>query len=359
MARSRGGGDERRWRKQLRHTRIGRGSAVGSPEQMGRCGRWHQRLDRLMEVARELSLSSAQEFVEALERIGYRDGQNLFGAPYDLRYAAPVLGLPSREFSMFCGNLTALVEHASSKNRGKPVFLVSHSQGGQFALEFLSRSPLAWRRRLVKHFFMASTGTGGIVVSMKGLASKDGGDVMSTRRVRRSFASAFDALPSPTVFGDETPLVVTRARDYTARDMPEFLSAIGLPESAVGLYLSRALPVALNLRAPLVPMTCINGVGVATPEKLVYWDSDLGKDPEVVYGDGDGAVNLAGILALDTVIGHDPAQSGCYRSIKMANTTHAGVVSDGLAVDRLIDEILEANRATETCVLATSGHSTI
>ncbi|XP_073357759.1 lecithin-cholesterol acyltransferase-like 1 [Aegilops tauschii subsp. strangulata] len=330
MARSRGGGDERRWRKQLRHARIGRGSAVGSPEQMGR-------------------------FVEALERIGYRDGQNLFGAPYDLRYAAPVLGLPSREFSMFCGNLTALVEHASSKNRGKPVVLVSHSQCGQFALEFLSRSPPAWRRRLVKHFFMASTGTGGIV----GLASKDGGDVMSTRRVRRSFASAFDALPSPTVFGDETPLVVTRARDYTARDMPEFLSAIGLPESAVGLYLSRALPVALNLRAPLVPMTCINGVGVATLEKLVYWDSELDKDPEVVYGDGDGAVNLAGILALDTVIGHDPAQRGCYRSIKMANTTHAGVVSDGLAVDRLIDEIHEANRATETCVLATSGHSTI
>uniref|UniRef100_M8CH41 Uncharacterized protein n=1 Tax=Aegilops tauschii TaxID=37682 RepID=M8CH41_AEGTA len=63
--------------------------------------------------------------------------------------------------------------------------------------------------------------------------------------------------------------------------MPEFLSAIGLPATDVGLYLSRALPVALPLRAPLVPMTCINGVGMATPEKLLYWDGDLDKDPEV------------------------------------------------------------------------------
>ncbi|KAI4979052.1 hypothetical protein ZWY2020_015805 [Hordeum vulgare] len=92
--------------------------------------------------------------------------------------AAP--GLRSREFSVFRRNLTALVEHASGTNGGKPVILVSHSHGGLLALEFLNRSPLAWRRRLVKHYFMASTGAGGIVVSMKGLASKskDGGDVL-------------------------------------------------------------------------------------------------------------------------------------------------------------------------------------
>uniref|UniRef100_A0A8R7QJZ9 Lecithin-cholesterol acyltransferase-like 1 n=1 Tax=Triticum urartu TaxID=4572 RepID=A0A8R7QJZ9_TRIUA len=50
---------------------------------------------------------------------------------------------PSREFSLFRRSLTALVEHASGTSGGKPVVLVSHSQGGQFALEFLSRSPLA------------------------------------------------------------------------------------------------------------------------------------------------------------------------------------------------------------------------
>lgn len=294
-------------------------------------------------------------FVEALERIGYRDGESLFGAPYDLRHAPAAPGLPNREFSMFHRSLTALVERASRRSGGKPVILVSHSQGGLLALEFLNRSPLAWRRRLVKHFLMASTGAGGIVVTMKGLASSDGGDVLSMRRVKRSFESAFAGLPSPAVFGDETPLVVTRARNYTARDMPEFLSAVGLPAPAVSLYLSRALPVALNLRAPLVPMTCVNGVGVPTPEKLVYWDGDLDKDPEVVHGDGDGVVNLASILALDAVIGEDPGQRGCYESIKMANTTHIGVVSDGFAVARLIHEILEASRATKTCVLPTAG----
>ncbi|KAI4969925.1 hypothetical protein ZWY2020_000839 [Hordeum vulgare] len=211
-------------------------------------------------------------FVAALERIGYKDGEDLFGAPYDLRHAPAAPGLPNREFSMFCRSLMALVEHASTRNGGRPVILVSHSQGGLLALEFLNRSPLAWRRRLVKHFFMASTGAGGIVVAMKGkgLAARDGGDVLSMRRVKRSFESAFAGLPSPAAFGHETPLVVTRARNYTARDMPGFLAAAGLPAVAVGLYLSRALPVALNLRAPLVPMTCVNGVGVPTVERLVW-----------------------------------------------------------------------------------------
>ena len=98
--------------------------------------------------------------VEALERIGYIDGESLFGAPYDLRHAPAAPELPNREFSMFRRSLTALVDHASRSNGGKPVILVSHSQGGLLALEFLNRSPLAWRRRLVKHFFMASTDSG-------------------------------------------------------------------------------------------------------------------------------------------------------------------------------------------------------
>jgi lysophospholipase-3 len=131
--------------------------------------------------------------------------------------------------------------------------------------------------------------------------------------------------------------------------MPAFLAAAGLPPYAVRLYEVRELPVALNLRAPLVPVTCVNGVGVPTPEMLVYRDGlDDGGAPEVVYGDGDRVVNLASILALDAVIGGDPRQE-YYKSVRIANMSHVGVVSDSVALQSLIGEILAAiNRAVDT-----------
>ncbi|CAM0872444.1 unnamed protein product [Alopecurus aequalis] len=101
------------------------------------------------------------KLVEALEEAGYRDGETLFGAPYDFRHAPAAAGLANRELSLFRQRLRALVERASGANEGKPVILVSHSAGGYFTLDFLRRSPLPWRKRFIKHFIMASTGAGG------------------------------------------------------------------------------------------------------------------------------------------------------------------------------------------------------
>ncbi|CAO2206454.1 unnamed protein product [Urochloa humidicola] len=269
--------------------------------------------------------------VEALERAGYRDGETLFGAPYDFRQAPAAPGQPCRAFSRFTRRLKALVERASRKNGGKPVVVVSHSQGGYFALEFLNRSPLPWRRRYVKHYVMASTGPGGFLSSMARLATDPS--------TALSFPSVLTVLPSPAVFGPGEPLVVTRGRNYTARDMPEFLAAVGAPPLAAALYEARALPVKLGFRAPVVPTTCVNGVGVPTMRELVYWDGNFTEAPEVVYGDGDGLILLVSTLALDTVIGEDPRQE-YYKSIKLAGTSHAGVVSDAAALERVVSVIL-------------------
>lgn len=288
------------------------------------------------------------KLVEALERAGYRDGETLFGAPYDSRHAPAPPGTANRELSRFRRRLRELVERASRTNGDRPVILVSHSQGGYFALEFLNRSPLPWRRRFVKHFVMASTGAGGFVLLMQSLPSSGSStsaspaDVLSLPQVRMIFPDIFSALPSPVAFGDDTPLVVTANRSYAARDMPAFLAAAGLPPQTVWLYETRALPVALSLGPPLVPMTCVNGVGVPTVEKLVYpGPGGLGAAPEVVYGDGDGVVNLASILALDVVMGGDPRQE-YYKSIRIANMSHRGVVSDALALEQLLRVILYA-----------------
>jgi lysophospholipase-3 len=121
--------------------------------------------------------------------------------------------------------------------------------------------------------------------------------------------------------------------------MPVFLAAIGVPPLGVTLYETRALPVQLGFRAPVVSTTCVNGVGVSTMKQLVYWDGNFNETPQVVYGDGDGLLPVASIVALDTVIGGDPRQE-YYRSIKLAGTSHAGVVSDAAALKCVVDEIV-------------------
>ncbi|XP_066392707.1 uncharacterized protein [Miscanthus floridulus] len=93
-----------------------------------------------------------RRLVEALQQVGYRDGETLFGAPYDFRQAPAARGQPCRAFGRFTWRLRALVERTSRENGEKPIVLVSHSQGGYFALEFLNRSPLSWRRKYVKHY---------------------------------------------------------------------------------------------------------------------------------------------------------------------------------------------------------------
>jgi hypothetical protein len=56
------------------------------------------------------SFSYMEKFVERLEKMVYRDGETMFGAPYDFRYAVAPAGRPSRVGSVFFRALKSLVE---------------------------------------------------------------------------------------------------------------------------------------------------------------------------------------------------------------------------------------------------------
>ncbi|GJN03343.1 hypothetical protein PR202_ga20778 [Eleusine coracana subsp. coracana] len=288
-----------------------------------------------------------EALVEALEGVGYSEGVNLFGAPYDFRYAPAAPGLPSRVFSEFSSRLKLLIKVTSRRNGNKPVILVTHSIGGLFSMEFLDRTPLSWRRRFIKHLVMLCLGVGGSPLNMWPLASKTLAANPSSLQAsvltygNRSFASMFSLLPSPNVYGN-TPLVITRDRSYSAQDMADYLAAAGFSENVVARYRTRALPVTLGLRAPLVPMTSINGIGVPTVDKLVFWDGNFCGMPQLVNGDGDGQINVQTVLALQGLIGDDPEQP-YFKSILIPNTTHKGMISDESALKRVVNEILRAS----------------
>ncbi|TVU05722.1 hypothetical protein EJB05_48901 [Eragrostis curvula] len=284
-----------------------------------------------------------------LGRLGYDDGDNLFGAPYDFRHAPPISGQPSPVYARYFRQLAALVEDAS-RRRQRKVILFGHSFGGMVALDFARAAPAAWRDRYIKHLVLvAPLPASGITGSVKSFCSGTHmlyvptATSLSLRPMWRSFETAIASFPSPSVFGDDNPLVVTKRRNYTARGMADLLADVGAAD-AVEPFRRRELPRQRYFEPPMVPVTSITGVGVDTPEQLVYWDDDFDAEPEVVYGDGDGAINLVSMLAFDEEMRRQPGQRKQYKSIKVRGAKHGNFLTEEWSLKLVVQEILEANR---------------
>ncbi|CAN6320846.1 unnamed protein product [Urochloa humidicola] len=286
----------------------------------------------------------------ALERLGYREGETLFGAPYDFRYAPPLPGQTSRVYSRYFRRLMRLIEYASRKNHGKPAIVFGHSYGGGIALEFVRNAPLPWRGTFIKHLStVAPTLSGGHVRALMSLASGPAGMLYvpsapqpAMRSMWRSMEISVVNLPAPAVFG-RRPLVITRHRNYTAYDIADLLVTVG-SAGAVRPFREREVAKMEYFEAPMVPMTYMNGVGVPTTEQLIYGEDDFDRLPEEVYGDGDETINLISMLAFEEKVGKQPGQKERFKSIKLAKVRHGELVTKECALKIIVDEIVELNR---------------
>lgn len=291
--------------------------------------------------------------VSALEEeLGYRDGQNLFGAPYDFRY-----GPASSVGSQYLSELRELVESAFAANGGKPVILLAHSLGGLFALHLLDRSSISWRRHFIKHLVCLSAPWGGTVQEMLTFASGSAFgipvvDPLIVRGEQRSAESNLWLLPAYRVFGEMPLVFASNNRTYTARDMPEFLRDIGFDEG-IYPYETRILPMVNRTVEPEgVQLTCIVGLGVGTPETLFYMrNGGFDEQPEVMCGDGDGTVNAASLLALEKEWS-EAGREKFLKVTKLQGISHNSILKDRSALNTIIEELAEINISFRTITAA-------
>ncbi|CAN8304108.1 unnamed protein product [Cochlearia groenlandica] len=292
--------------------------------------------------------SYMEPLVKALEKsCGYVNDQTILGAPYDFRYGLSGSGHPSRVATQYLEDLKDLVEKTSGENKGKKVILLSHSLGGLFVLHFLNRTTLSWRRKYIKHFVALATPWGGTIGQMETFASGNTLGVpfvnpLLVRPEQRSSESNQWLLPSQRVFHDRTkPLVVTPRVNYTAYDMDLFLADIGFSQGVVP-YKTRVLPLTEESVVAGVPVTCIYGKGVDTPEVLIYRAGGFDEKPEIKYGDGDGTVNLASLAALELI-----HKVESLNTVEIGGVSHTSILKDELALKEIVKQISIINTSSK------------
>lgn len=219
--------------------------------------------------------------------------------------------------------------------------------------QLLNQNPLSWRKHFIKHFIALSTPWGGTVQEMLTFASGYSLGVplvepILVRGEQRSSESNLWLMPSPLVFDKKKRLVITPNTSYSAHEIEQFLVDIRFPQG-IYPYTNRILPLVKDFLPPKVPMTCIIGVGVRTSETLFYEKGNFDEQPKVVYGDGDGTVNLVSLLAPQFLWKSEKNQS--LKFIKLSEISHTSVLKSDIAINKIIQEIYDINSLVTRTVM--------
>ncbi|CAH8549477.1 unnamed protein product [Dicrocoelium dendriticum] len=121
---------------------------------------------------------------------------------------------------------------------------------------------------------------------------------LSVRRMLRSFSSLALLLPDERLWFSNETLIYTPNFNYSVHDMKRFFEDI---KFARGYHMMRSAKDSFDyLKGPtgVDNVYCIHGAGIPTIERVVYKPHTLlslpfpDQSPELVYGEGDGTVNL-------------------------------------------------------------------
>ena len=93
-----------------------------------------------------------------------------------------------------------------------------------------------------------------------------------------------------------------------------------------------------------MPVTRIFGSNVKTPEVLIYGNNVKGFDerPGVVYGDGDGTVNMVSLLVLESLWKKSRSDQP-FKMIMIRGVSHTSILKEMSALNEIVREIEEVN----------------
>ena len=153
-------------------------------------------------------------------------------------------------------------------NGNRKVTIVVHSMGGPVSLYFLTRVvSQEWKDTYIHSYVtLAGAWSGGNEIlatlvsgpTTNGIIQRQIG-VDELRNLSRTFPSYYLLIPRAAVWND-TVLVVTPSRNYTANDYQQLFADAGYPQGY-----TQFTEIDMLRPAPNVPTYCFYGLGVDTP----------------------------------------------------------------------------------------------
>ena len=142
------------------------------------------------------------------------------------------------------------------------VTVVVHSVGGIVSLYFLNEVvSQEWKDMYINAWVPISGAWSGGNSILRTIISDP------LRLFYRTTDSAAWQLPKPSIWGSTT-LLTTPNRTYTANDYEDLFADIGFPQGY--LIYQGIVSINENYTAPRVPIHCLYGVNISTPESFTY-----------------------------------------------------------------------------------------
>ena len=165
----------------------------------------------------------------------------------------------------------------------------------------------------------------------------------------RTFESTVWLLPKPSVWGNTT-LVTTPNRTYTANDYEDLFTDIRYPQ---GYQMYQGIvPINENYPPPRVPTYCYYGTNVSTPESYTYGNGLDANETNIVFGDGDGTVNL---LSSQVCLSWRNAQSEPFNTATFPGVNHGQMIMNTTVLEAVANVVGAPTPSSTTAPMPSSS----
>ncbi|XP_070506922.1 lysosomal phospholipase A and acyltransferase-like isoform X2 [Chironomus tepperi] len=219
---------------------------------------------------------------------GYVRNVSMRGAPFDFRKGPSELG-------QYFIDLKKLTEDTYELNDNEPITYIAHSMGAPMLMIFFQQQTEAWKEKYVRRMITVAGAWAGSAKAVKVFTMGDdlgslGLFASEMKPMQISMPSLAFLLPFPAVWKPDEVLVSTPSRNYTHSQLNEYFTDLGYPTAWE--MRKDNLKFVENFAPPNVEIHCLYSTKMPTVERLHFKSNDLSSTPELIYGDGDGSVNL-------------------------------------------------------------------
>lgn len=266
--------------------------------------------------------------VEKLHWVGYKDRENLFGAPYDFRLVLD----PSYRRNLF-QQFNEITERAV-KNTNKPLVVVTHSLGAILYKWFLSDMDPLWIDKHIDRLIFISPPFGGAILSMRAVLC---GDHYLTyfhslyKEVLSRNSGIIMCLPNEMAFHKDDVLVHTERDGIYSMNAYNVLASHGETGFEIWRDLYEPHIPSIRKHMPGVHMDIICSKPIETP--YMYHAKTLDHYSEdTKNGNGDGIVSTPSLMAARSMF-----DQGLSDVIYVPESNHSNILSHPHTIAHIVE----------------------